>query len=109
MKFVSTGRAIIIALLFIATPVFSANKIPADQPVINQAEMNRNNLDAVAKIPTPHGVESGVAGVASGLDADSNKDKLTIFFAIGLVINIVLMSFFGMWAVRQWRKSDKEG
>ncbi|MCP4126085.1 MAG: hypothetical protein GY753_03365 [Gammaproteobacteria bacterium] len=109
MKRVSTGRAIVIALLFIATPVFSGNKIPADQPVINQTDMNKTSPDVVAKMPATHGVETGVADVTSGLDADNNKDKLTIFFAIGLVINIVLMSLFGMWAVRQWRKSDKEG
>jgi hypothetical protein len=29
------------------------------------------------------------------------------FFAIGMVINIVMISVFFIWAYRQWKKTDK--
>jgi len=31
----------------------------------------------------------------------------TIFFAIGIVINLALLAAFLLWAVRQWKKGGK--
>lgn len=33
-------------------------------------------------------------------------EPLTIFFAIGIVINLVLITAFVLWAIRQWKKTD---
>lgn len=109
MKYASAGRAIIIALLFIAMPVFPTNKKPADTSVMGRMEPSRSISAGVFKTPATQTSEKGTAVADSELEANQNKDKLTIFFAIGLVINIFLMSLFGVWAVRQWRKSDKRG
>lgn len=102
MKYVSTRRAIVIALLFIISPVVIAT------------ESNPINLSkpgsSVAETQISNSAEVGTAVVTSrDLEANQNKDKLTVFFAIGLVINIILMTLFGIWAIRQWRKSDKRG
>jgi len=31
----------------------------------------------------------------------------TTFFAIGIAINLALLAAFGLWAIRQWKKSGK--
>jgi len=109
MTHVSTGRAIIIALLFIALPVFSAEDGTLAVPAMKLVEPDRSNQGAVTQSPVMLEVDDRTTAVDPKLDTDQNKDKLTIFFAIGLIINILLMSLFGIWAVRQWRKTDKRG
>lgn len=34
----------------------------------------------------------------------TDNKKLTIFFMIGMVINVLFIILFLVWAVRQWRK-----
>ncbi len=109
MTHVATGRAIIIALLFIALPVFSAEDGTLATPAMKLVEPDRSNQGAVIQSPVMQEVEDKTTAVGPELEKDQNKDKLTIFFTIGLVINILLMSLFGIWAVRQWRKTDKRG
>jgi len=109
MKYVSTGRAIIIALLFIALPGYPADEQSSDTSAVHQAEHGDSNPDRIISASVNTAVKNGSAVAAPELGADENKEKLTIFFAIGLVINILLMTLFGIWAVRQWRKSDNEG
>ena len=36
-----------------------------------------------------------------------SSDSLTAFFAVGLVINLVLIAAFVLWARKQWNKSGK--
>ncbi len=33
------------------------------------------------------------------------RENLTGFFAIGIIINVLLVAFFMVWAVGQWRKN----
>ncbi len=33
-----------------------------------------------------------------------NENDLTAFFAVGMVVNIVMLIAFLVWAVNQWRK-----
>lgn len=109
MKYGSVGRAIVIALLFVAAPGLSANEKPADTSVVNRVGLNQFNQSGVVIAPATQAIEDSAVVADSELRADQRKDKLTVFFAIGLVINIILMSFFGIWAVRQWRKSSNRG
>ena len=34
-------------------------------------------------------------------------EPLTIFFAVGIVVNLVLITAFVLWAIRQWKKTDR--
>ncbi len=102
MNYVSTRRAIVIALLFILLPVVFA----ADRSPVEQGSTGSSITEAQTSKPVMVEIS---ATASSDLDANPNKGKLTIFFAIGLVINLVLMTLFGLWAIRQWRKSDKRG
>ena len=49
----------------------------------------------LAAITTIFSVLGGMAGFAIG------------FFAIGMVINIVMISAYFIWAYKQWKKTDK--
>lgn len=109
MKYGSVGRAIVIALLFVAAPGLSANEKPVDTSVVNRVGLNQFSQSGVVIAPATQAIEDSAVVVDSELRADQHKDKLTVFFAIGLVINIILMSLFGIWAVRQWRKSSNRG
>jgi hypothetical protein len=101
MKHVAAGRAILIALLFIALPVCLADEQPS-----TQTEATAIESSGMATVSSDQAIPGAAGGTELG--ADENKVKLTKFFAIGLVINIFMMTLFGVWAVRQWRKSDNE-
>lgn len=52
----------------------------------------------------------GVAGPVSGLGARTADDahkNMTGFFVIGMIINVLLIVVFLIWAVGQWRKTKK--
>ena len=36
-----------------------------------------------------------------------SPEPLTLFFAVGIVINLVLITAFVLWAIRQWNKPGK--
>ena len=38
---------------------------------------------------------------------DAPNDSMTGFFAVGIVINIVMITAFFIWAYRQWNKTEK--
>lgn len=40
----------------------------------------------------------------SAPETDSEKHKLSTFFLIGVIINIVMMFVVGVWAYREWRR-----
>lgn len=35
-----------------------------------------------------------------------DKADLTVFFGIGMIVNIVMITSFFIWAVKQWKKND---
>ena len=66
------------------------------------------------------GAVSGAAGLTAGVPvsgspgpgtgsvaADAGREDLTVFFSIGIVVDVLLVTVFLVWAVRQWRKSGK--
>ncbi|MCP3670385.1 MAG: hypothetical protein GY814_08110 [Gammaproteobacteria bacterium] len=109
MNSVLTRRATIIALLFIFSPVIFAAEKRADPTGSNLVELHKSSSVGAGNLSPNPAVDEVSAVDSHGSVASQNKDKLTVFFAIGLVINITMMSLFGVWAVRQWRKSDKRG
>ena len=52
-------------------------------------------------IPESMPANSGKKGTASN---DDRKD-LTVFFSIGVIVDILLVTAFLIWAVRQWSKT----
>lgn len=54
---------------------------------MNQSESNQQQIAA----ETPTG----------------SAEPLTMFFAVGMLINLALIAAFVLWAVRQWKKSGK--
>ena len=41
---------------------------------------------------------------AEGVEVEDGRGDLTVFFAIGMVINVLMVTSFLLWAVGQWRK-----
>ena len=46
--------------------------------------------------------------VQSDSEFNHEKDDLSVFFGIGMVINIVMIISFFLWATRQWKKNDSK-
>ena len=40
-------------------------------------------------------------------DVQHEKEDLSVFFGIGMIVNIVMITSFFIWAVKQWKKNDK--
>ena len=36
------------------------------------------------------------------------NDSMIVFFGIGVVINVVMITAYFIWAYKQWKKSDKQ-
>lgn len=45
-----------------------------------------------------------ILGPDSAPEMDPEKQKLSAFFLIGIVINIVMIFTVGIWAYREWRR-----
>jgi len=41
---------------------------------------------------------------AEGVEVENGRGDLTVFFAIGMVINVLMVTAFLIWAIGQWRK-----
>jgi len=52
------------------------------------------------------GVSEPVRGAGSTAVNDGRED-LTVFFAIGIIVDVLLVTAFLLWAVGQWRKTKK--
>ena len=39
-------------------------------------------------------------------EVDYDKEDLSVFFGIGMIVNIVMITSFFIWAVKQWKKND---
>ena len=35
-----------------------------------------------------------------------DKEDLSVFFGIGMLVNIVMITSFFIWAIKQWKKND---
>ncbi len=45
--------------------------------------------------------------VQSVPEINHDKEDLSVFFGIGMAVNIVMITTFFIWAVKQWKKNDK--
>lgn len=45
--------------------------------------------------------------VQSVPEINHDKEDLSVFFGIGMIVNIVMITSFFIWAVKQWKKNDK--
>lgn len=52
------------------------------------------------------GMTSMSQDVQSVPEVKSDKEDLSVFFGIGMVINIIMIVSFFIWAVKQWKKND---
>ena len=50
---------------------------------------------------------SGPVSVAGERAANDKREDLTGFFVIGMIINVLVITLFLIWAVGQWRKTKK--
>ena len=51
---------------------------------------------------------SASSGLPAGeLEADAGREDLTAFFSIGIIVDVLLIAAFVIWAVGQWRKTRK--
>ena len=44
--------------------------------------------------------------VQSVTEVKSEKEDLSVFFGIGMIINIIMIVSFFIWAIKQWKKND---
>jgi hypothetical protein len=67
-------------------------------------------------VPEPDAAEVQAAGTAAASalspaagagTATRAREDLTVFFSIGIVLDVLLATLFAVWAVGQWRKTRK--
>ena len=79
-----------------ATPSYQLQSTDSSQEVTTAGTQGANT---VAALPA----DSDTAGAVTD---DGDKD-LKVFFVIGMVVNIVMITAFLFWAAGQWRKTRK--
>jgi len=71
-----------------------------------QAPYGGGTHDGAVTIPESRTPPTGTGVDGPGPAAQKKRD-MTGFWVIGILINIVVMSAFAVWAVGQWRKSGR--
>lgn len=66
---------------------------------VTTAAAQEAGADTAAAMPP----DSGTAGAA----IDAGGKDLTVFFVIGIAVNIILITVFLLWAAGQWRKTKQ--
>ena len=46
--------------------------------------------------------------VQTAPEVNYGKEDLSVFFGIGMIVNIVMITSFFIWAIKQWKKNDKK-
>ena len=44
--------------------------------------------------------------VQSAPEINHDKEDLSVFFGIGMIVNIAMITSFFIWAFKQWKKND---
>ena len=44
--------------------------------------------------------------VQSAPEINHDKEDLSVFFGIGMIVNIVMITSFFIWAFKQWKEND---
>jgi len=90
-------------LVLLLSASFVAARVQAENPL--------PSLAATAHAPSAEQQVAGPAGTdapaAHELSPGDAREDLTVFFSIGIVIDILLLTLFAVWAVGQWRKPRK--
>ncbi len=77
--------------------------------MISQPQTPGNALTATGVGKENRGIaaESPVADTEGVAAVTGGREDLTTFFSIGVVIDVLLLTAFLIWAVGQWRKTKK--
>ncbi|MFQ5643035.1 MAG: hypothetical protein ACE5FQ_04970 [Thiogranum sp.] len=75
----------------------------------NSAGLQQSSPPGSPLTVTGAGVESdgAVAGRAAEVAIGDGREDLTVFFSIGIAVDVLLVTVFLVWAIRQWRKAGK--
>ncbi len=76
---------------------------PSRASLLTVAEDDR----AIAVVPGPASVSMSPDSGAQGVVLNDGREDLTVFFSIGIAVDVLLVTVFLVWAVRQWRKTGK--
>jgi len=82
---------------------------PVPHSPLMMAEAGAGNGGAVTDVTesASHISVSASPGPEAEAAIDRGRDDLTVFFAIGVVIDVLMVTAFLIWAVGQWRKTKK--
>ena len=73
-----------------------------------QSEQTQSTRDASTELLS--GVETAEKATLStsvpAAENPANDNSLMVFFAVGLVVNIVLIAAYVVWAMGQWKKKS---
>jgi hypothetical protein len=75
------------------------------------AETITENSRSVAAAPGPATDAPGVLSAGTdtgGVAGKAGRKDLTVFFSIGVIVDILLVTAFLVWAVGQWSKTKKQ-
>ena len=81
-----------------ATP--SGLQQPSTDSPFPVTEAGSEAVPGISRVPGP------VSGAGVKV-ANDRPENLTGFFVIGMIINVLLIALFLIWAVGQWRKTKK--
>jgi len=76
---------------------------PSRASLLTVAEDDR----AVAAVPGSASVSMSPDSGTQGAVLNDGREDLTVFFSIGIAVDVLLVTVFLVWAVRQWRKTGK--
>ena len=108
--------AVLLVFSLSGAALSSANPVRVELPQIphsslTMAEVGAEIAGAVAGVPEPAAGAASVAvsshSVAEQTAANSGREDLTVFFSIGVAVDVLLVAAFLMWAVGQWRRTKK--
>ncbi len=75
--------------------------------MINQPAAGAEKAGVDAAVPgSATGISASMApgSAAERVEVEDGRGDMTVFFAIGMVINVLMVTAFLVWAVGQWRK-----
>ncbi|MCO6411371.1 MAG: hypothetical protein J5I92_01380 [Thiogranum sp.] len=101
-------------LCFVLLSLCAAGRAQSQQDSIGIAAEtdSQQGTAAVAAGSTPPqqaatGAEGKGAAAVPEPTASGAREDLTVFFSIGIVINLLVLTLFVVWAIGQWRRSRK--
>ncbi|MCP3867347.1 MAG: hypothetical protein GY703_04460 [Gammaproteobacteria bacterium] len=99
-----SGTGLFSAGSFAESQELNRVKVPVSSVVKEEAESGKGGQIQVEPGDT---LKSNLPTSATFTSPPPKKRDLTGFWVIGAIINIVVLSVFGVWAVRQWKKTGK--